>query len=699
MPEDAAAAAGPGRTVHQAFEEQVRRTPNAPAVRCGPEELSYAELDARANRLARFLRAQGLPPFRLVAVSMGRTPDLLVAMLAVLKAGCAYVPVEPTAPDALIRHVLSTARPSAVLSHEGHRVRLSDIAARPVHCLDTEAARIAEYSAEPFDSGAGPHDLACVFFTSGSTGEPKGALVEHGNLLSAYRGWQEVFGFTAADRHLQSTTFEFDVFTADWVRALCSGGLLVMAQRNFTLDRSAGIAELHALILAERITVIGSSVLMARLLSAYLRSTGARLGEVRLMLIGADKWYLDEQARLQEQVGSGVRVANIYGVAEAGIDCAYFEVSMLEGAPARHPRQLSLIGRPFPGLDLGVFSVVTDASVREPGELRIGGPAVGRGYLDDPLLTKARFPFARFGSQAAVRAYRTRDVGRLRSDGLLEYIGRLDERQAVSYTSELARIEGFVRENSQVDQCVVADIEVPGAAPARVAYVVASDPALPLDTFSLRSIVNAQLASGYVDAVVPLTSLPRTRAGKIDRRNLPLPAPRQWADPGSRGGRPGSVTVWPGGSLKGGGPAGGTVAGSRRRWFGVTVLFSLLALLLTTPLWPSSTDLTFVPGAWHAGFRLLYGIEDVSFGFAIAFLLLGKPMLRRMGRESRLTSAAHLSIAWLLAARWPQDNSYRITSPEAWGAQTALVYGFNVSLMLAAALVVWFLAAKPRPGG
>ncbi|WP_199881765.1 AMP-binding protein [Streptomyces sp. CB03911] len=322
-----------GTGVHRLFEAHARRAPAAVAVRFGDQRLTYGELDARANRLARHLLAAGLAPGGLAAVSMGRGPDILVALLAVLKAGGAYLPLEPGSPDPLLRRILAEAAPAVVVTHESHRVRLADATAGAVVCLDSAAGAIAARSAEPLPAtnGAG---LACVVFTSGSTGDPKGAMIEHRSLLAACRAWQQVYGLSPDDRILQSATLEFDVFTGDWVRALCSGATLVMARRNFTLDRTARIAELAELAVAEGVTVLELNLHNARRLHTHLRSvTGSPgLPGVRLLTVGADKWYLDEQLALQELLGPEVRLLNVYGTAETCVDSAWFDARGLDPA-------------------------------------------------------------------------------------------------------------------------------------------------------------------------------------------------------------------------------------------------------------------------------------------------------------------------------------------------------------------------------
>lgn len=586
----------PGTTVHGVFEGRVRQAPDAVAIRFGTEQISYDTLNQRADRLAWFLRRRGLPRGGLVVVSMERSPDLIVAMLAVLKAGGAYVPVEPSAPEPLIRRAVDATRPFAVLTHENQRVRLTDAVDSPLLCLDTDAAEIAGRRAEPLAADVGSRDLACVFFTSGSSGPPKGSLIEHGNLLTALHGWLDVFGFTPADRHLQTTTFEFDVFTGDWLRALGSGGTLVMAERNFTLDRTAGVEELRALVSAEQITVMEISTLLARRLAAHLLAAGAVLGDVRLLMVGAAKWYLDEHLRLQAHLGGQVRVVNTYGVAEAAIDNTYFEVSMLRGPWTEHPARISVIGKPFPGTEISVVDPAGGGAVRpgEAGEIWISGSAVGRGYLvgGKRAAVAVKLPASRPGSDIPPRRHRTGDIGILREDGLLEYVGRVEDGPTFKEALQRARLESVIREHREVSECVVADIAREGRAPGLAAYVVPADPGGALDAESVFSVahlaITAEQGQGSwsvarLDAVVPLAALPRNRAGKIDRDRLPLPAPREPLPAPVGAGWNGSFSKGrAGGSLKAPGPAG-TKDGKRPGclWLLITVFFAVTALVCT----------------------------------------------------------------------------------------------------------------------
>ncbi|GAA4987321.1 hypothetical protein GCM10025734_12190 [Kitasatospora paranensis] len=461
--------AGEAQTVHGLFERLAALAPDAPAVVCGGVRLSYGELDARANRLARHLNRLGLGPGRLAAIALGRDTELVVAVLAVLKTGAAYLPVEPSGPDLTVRHAMAAARPSVIVTEEAHRVRLADCGERAVLCLDTAAAETAAEDSAPLDVVLPPDAAACLFTTSGSTGLPKATLVEHRNLLHSHRGWCEVYGLTAADRFLQTATLEFDVFTADVVRALCTGGTLVLARRNFTLDRTAELSELHRLVLDERITVMETNVHTARRLLDHLQPRGLELGGLRLLTVGAEKWYLDEHLRLQGYLGPGVRVINVYGVAEAAVDSTYFDPATLGDVP-EHPERISLIGVPFPGNRVHLL----DAAGRPvpdgvPGEICLAGPGVGPGYPALPDLTAARFTPTDLDPDG--RLYRTGDLGRLRPDGVLEYIGRAGsagapgtqagEGDTESAEVTAARVEAVLRGHPEVRECAVNAVTAP----------------------------------------------------------------------------------------------------------------------------------------------------------------------------------------------------------------------------------------------
>ncbi|MFJ4673513.1 AMP-binding protein [Kitasatospora purpeofusca] len=699
---------GTGRagTLPGRFEEYARTAPGAVALRWAGTELDYGGLDARADRLAHHLVERGLRPGDLAAVALGRGVEVYIALLAVLKTGAAYLPLEPGAPDGLLRHVLAEAGPALVVTEEAHRIRLTDAGARELVCLDSARAALSAGPAGPPPVDLDPDGLAVVLTTSGTTRAPRCAGLSHRNLLAVHHGWRTVYGLTPADRILSTASLEFDVFTADWVRALCSGATLVVAPRNLTLDRAADIADLPPLIAAERITVLELNTRTARRLTAHLapRPGESPLAGVRVLTVGAEKWWLDEHLALQRLLGRSTRVINVYGLAEAGVDSTWFEVrernQVLRGTAP------SLIGAPFPGARVLVLAPdgtpLRDGRV---GEIALAGPGLGLGYPGRPEETARRFVHSAHDTDG--RVLLTGDLGRFTADGTLEFIGRAagvvgptDVRLSATVArtvSLAARAEARLRARPGIREAAVAEVEVAPGRRELVGYAVTVPGAPDTDGWSLTAALKAVLPDGEAPAVVvPVPGLPRTRAGKLDRAALPLPAPADHAAPprrsgGGKGGR----------SWKGGGSGGSTGVDSALGCgvIGLGVPAAIVAGLLTNSLWPGSTDVSAVPAPYDDLFRVLYFFECASFGLGVAWLLCGAGATARMRRPPGLSFAAHLAVFWLLASWWPQDNLYRTTRPSDWHAQAWLVFVFNIALMVSAAILVRFLAWRPKPSG
>ncbi|MFD4904078.1 AMP-binding protein [Kitasatospora purpeofusca] len=733
---------GTGRagTLPGRFEEHARATPEAVALRWAGTELRYGELDARADRLARHLAGRGLRPGRLAAVAFGRGVEVYVALLAVLKTGAAYLPLEPGAPDPLLRHVLTEAAPDLVVTEEAHRIRLTDAGARELVCVDPAGAAPAAHPAGPppadldpdgladgldlaeFD----PDGLAVVLTTSGTTGPPRCAGLSHRNLLAALHGWRTVYGITPADRILSTASLEFDVFTADWVRALCSGATLVVAPRNLTLDRAADIADLPPLIAAERITLLELNTRTARRLTALLAPTaGGRplagdspLAGVRVLTVGAEKWWLDEHLALQRLVGRPTRVINVYGLAEASVDSTWFEARGLDEVPGG--AALSVVGLPFPGARVYVLdpdgTPLPDGAV---GEIALAGPGLGPGYPGRPEETARRF--VRSEHDPDGRVLLTGDLGRIAEGGTLEFVGRAaavvgptdagptDARVSAARVSaasagtvsRAARAEARLRARPGIREAAVAEVEVAPGRRELVGYAVTVPGAPDTDGWSLTAALTAALPAGEAPAaVVPVPGLPRTRAGKLDRDALPLPAPGDRTAPGRSGGGKGYRGKVSRGKGGGGGARSGGVA-EAEHFLGCGILFlwvpvAVVAWLLTNTLWPGSTNVSAVPAPYANLFRVLYLFEWASFGLGVVWLLFGAAVTARQRRPVGLSVAAHLAVFWLLASWWPQDNLYRTTRRSDWYAQSWLVFVFNIALMVSAAIVVRFLAWQPR---
>jgi amino acid adenylation domain-containing protein/natural product biosynthesis luciferase-like monooxygenase protein len=500
--------AGPLRAswVHQEFEAQVRRAPEAIALVHEGESLSYAELNRRANRLAHALIGRGVRPDAHVAIGLPRSVDTVVAVLAVLKSGGAYVPLDPAAPPDRLAGLLEDSAPQVLITRRsvwpsmqfGLVVIDLDEAALPGHDTDPD----------PFALGLSSRHLAYVIYTSGSTGRPKGVMVEHGSLCHQIAAVQGCYELTAHDRVLQFAPFTFDVCAEEIFGALCSGATLVLrtdawvadAQRFWTLCEGQGI------------TVVDLPVAYWQLLAGDVQ---ARIPEsLRLVVIGGEAASDEAVRRWHQREGWRPVLLNAYGPTETTINATVHRVKpgsrgACIGRPLAHVRVYVLDGRLQP-VPVGV-----------PGELCIGGAGVARGYLNEPELTARCFVSDPFVPEPA-RMYRSGDLARWRDDGTLEFLGRNDFQVKVrGFRVEPGEIEARLRSCVGVRAAVVlAREESPGDA-RLVAYYLADSP---LDAQMLRSELAQHLPEYMLPvAWVHLPAWPLTAHGKLDRQGLPAP--------------------------------------------------------------------------------------------------------------------------------------------------------------------------------
>ncbi|MFG1780772.1 amino acid adenylation domain-containing protein, partial [Micromonospora sp. NPDC049048] len=513
---DATVAYPPGRLVHHLVEAQAARDPQAVALVLGDERLTYGELNARANRLAHHLRARGVGPDRIVAICVERSPETVVCLLAVLKAGGAYLPLDPAYPAERLAAMLRDSTPVAALTHGPARERLHAALAgldTPVVDLDLDAAAWAQLPAtDPLVEGLGAQHLAYVIYTSGTSGTANGVLVEHRQLVAVAAAWERLFDLRPGLVHLQMASFSFDVFTADVVRALGFGGRLVLCPRPLLLD-SAGLSELlrhHDVDFADFVPAVLNPLL------EHLESTGGSLAGLETVVCGSDAWTAANAAQLRALCGPGVRIVNAYGVTEAAVDstCHLLPTDDLAEATCLP------IGRPLPNVRVylldGEGEPVPDGVV---GEIHIGGAGVARGYLNRPELTAQRFrpsPFV-----PGERLYRTGDLGRRLPDGELEFLGRDDFQVKVrGFRVELGEIESRLAAVEGVRETVVVARPDAGGGQRLVAYVLGGAP----DAARLRDRLAAELPEHMVpSAYVRLAAWPLTPNGKLDRTALPAP--------------------------------------------------------------------------------------------------------------------------------------------------------------------------------
>jgi amino acid adenylation domain-containing protein len=512
------AAVGPELTLPELFERQVARAPDAIAVVCEGSGLTYAELDARANRLARYLVLLGAGPERLVAVAMERSAGLVVALLAVLKSGAAYLPVDPEYPAERIAYVLGDARAMLLVCDQAMagRVPIADI---PRVVMDAEdcatvmAALAADGLADSERIGhLFPEHPAYVIYTSGSTGRPKGVVVPHRNvvrLIAMTGGW---FDFGPGDAWTLFHSYAFDFSVWELWGALATGGRLVVVP--YLVSRS--VTEFRKLLAAERVTVLNQTP-MAFYQLMDMWAAGSELA-LRYVIFGGEALDCARVARWRRAVPGAPALVNMYGITETTVHVTGHIVDAATESAA------SVIGTPIP--DLEAFVLDEWLGLVPPGvagELYIAGAGLARGYLGRPGLTGERFVACPFG-RAGERMYRTGDLARWNADGQLEYLGRADDQVKIrGFRIELGEVEAVLAGLPGVAQAaVIVREDRPGD--KRLAGYVVPAPGAALDPAGLRAAAGSVLPKYMVPAaIVVLDGLPLTASGKLDRRALPAP--------------------------------------------------------------------------------------------------------------------------------------------------------------------------------
>ncbi|HEX6371569.1 MAG TPA: amino acid adenylation domain-containing protein [Longimicrobium sp.] len=498
------------RTLHGLFEAQAARTPDACAVSYENDSLSYAELNAAANRLAHHLRRHGVGPEVRVGLALERGVEMVVSILATLKAGGAYVPMDPGYPIDRLAHIVADSGVPVLVTQESVRGTLPVQAGVTLVSVDADAALIAVERQENPESGATPESLAYVIYTSGSTGKPKGALIEHRNVARLFSATEAWFGFGPDDvwTLFHSCAFDFSVWEL-W-GALLYGGRVVVVPFAVSRDPEA----FHALVQAEGVTILNQTPSAFR---QFIRVDEVRGGPLALreVVFGGEAL---EPATLREWVArrgiDAPRLVNMYGITETTVHVTYRPLTAADvfgggGSP---------IGVRIPDLQLYVLDAgMQPLPVGVPGELYVGGGGVARGYLNRPELTEQRFIPNPFG---AGRLYRTGDRVRWLADGTLDYMGRLDEQVKIrGFRIELGEIEASLLSYPAVRECAVVVREDAPGDRRIVAYVVGWAPPEELRGHLRHGLPEYMVPSAFVT----MDSLPMTANGKLDRRALPAP--------------------------------------------------------------------------------------------------------------------------------------------------------------------------------
>jgi amino acid adenylation domain-containing protein len=504
-------------SIKEMFEEQAAGTPEAPAVVFGEHRLSFAELNARANQIAHRLRERGVGPGTLVGVLIEKSIDLLPAVLGVVKAGGAYIPIDPAYPSDRIAFMISDAQPGMLLTHAKHLDVLPGEAGERM-VLD-EAGLLDGASQENPPTSAGPDDLAYIIYTSGSTGQPKGARIANRSLVSAFYAYEDAYRLRELTAHAQMASFSFDVFTGDMIRSLLAGAKLVLCPFEVVVDPAA----LYELMLREQIDMAEFVPATASMLFEWAEREGKKLDFMRLVVVSSEAWRNEKYAFFKGLCGPDTRLVNSYGLTEATIDSTWFEpASDAELIPGRFVP----IGRPLANTRVYVLDVNLEPQpIGVAGELCVGGVAVARGYLNRPELTAERFVPDPFSDDPDALLYKTGDRARWLPDGTIDFLGRTDRQIKIrGFRIEPGEIESVLEKDPYVKGAAVTDREDDAGNRHLVAYLVPDDPARPPAPDELRELIAEHLPAYMIPAAwVPIDELPVTPNGKVDLDALPEP--------------------------------------------------------------------------------------------------------------------------------------------------------------------------------
>ena len=507
----------PAHCLHEAFEQQVERTPEHVAVKFENEQLNYRELNARANQLARHLRSLGVGPEVVVGLCLERSLDLIVSILGILKAGGAYLPLDPAYPPDRLSFMLDDAGTRVLLTSEDlvQKISAADLA---VVLIDRDWNTIAGESKENLENNCVPENLAYVIYTSGSTGKSKGVVVTHANVVRLFETTGPSFQFCADDvwTLFHSSAFDFSVWEI-W-GALLYGGRLVIVP--YWVSRSP--EDFLELLRRERVSVLNQTPSAFRQLLRAANTSEKDDLALRFIIFGGEALELKSLQPWFDRYGDRrARLINMYGITETTVHVTYRPLSSADLQETTG----SVIGNPLGDLRVYLLDGRQQlVPIGVPGEMYVGGAGLSRGYLNRPELTAERFVPDPFSNDAGARLYRSGDLARHLANGDMEYLGRADRQVKIrGFRIELGEIEAVLKQDPGVRECVVlANSDSSGE--TRLAAYLVLDANQPAEIKELRNLAKEKLADYMVPAFfVPLEEIPLTPNGKIDLRALPSP--------------------------------------------------------------------------------------------------------------------------------------------------------------------------------
>lgn len=506
-------------TIHQWFEAQVKQTPDAIALSFQGQELTYDALNQRANQLAHYLQALGVQPDELIAICMNRCMEMVICFLGVMKAGAAYVPIDPAYPHERRAYKLRDAGVRFILIQQ-HLVEFLPEHNARVICPDTDWHDMAPYSTENLSLLTTPDHLAYVIYTSGSTGNPKGVMITHRGIVHHSKAIAQAFNLGSGDRVLQFSSMSFDIIIEEVFPSLVSGATIVLR----TEDCISSTRQFLEFIEQERITILDLPTAFWHGLVSGLSLLGVPMSpDVRLVIVGGEKASRALYAEWRQLVGEYPRWLNTYGPTETTVTATIFD-PIAENYDLSSEADIP-IGRPLPNSQIYILdenlNLVPDGDI---GELYIGGPGLARGYLNLAERTASKFIANPFSDRPGAKLYRTGDTARYLPNGTLEFIGRIDFQVKIrGFRIELLEIETYLEQYPSVQQGIVlAREDVPGEK-RLVAYIIPKN-GQPIQVSALRLFLQTKLPAYMIPAaVVAMESFPMTPNGKVDRRAFPEP--------------------------------------------------------------------------------------------------------------------------------------------------------------------------------
>ncbi len=452
------------KCIHQLFEEQVKRTPNAVAVVFDNQQLTYYELNCRANQLAHYLHSLGVKPDTLVGLCVERSLAAIVGVLGILKAGSAYVPIDPEYPTERLRFMLEDAQVKVLLTQQQLVESIPQHQAHLV-CLDSDWEKIAQECELNSENTAAPDNLAYVIYTSGSTGKPKGVLVNHSNVVRLFAATNAWYNFNSQDVWTLFHSYAFDFSVWEIWGALLYGGRLVVVP--YLVTRSP--ESFYELLCQEKVTVLNQTpsafrqLIQAEQAISYAgRNAIATAGDLnlRLVIFGGEALELKSLQPWFERHGDQMpQLVNMYGITETTVHVTYRPLGKTDLYGTA-----SVIGRPIPDLEVYVLDeYFQPVPIGVPGEMYVGGAGVAHGYLNRPELTEQRFISHPFSNNLQERLYKTGDLARYLPSGELEYLGRIDNQVKIrGFRIELGEIEALMSQHPAIWACGVVRSEDTG---------------------------------------------------------------------------------------------------------------------------------------------------------------------------------------------------------------------------------------------